>query len=126
MVAGCHCANGNLTILPDGTVMACRRTEGSVLGSIFTDDLMALWDQAKRTYRQYDKYAGCSRCRLSPWCRGCPAVAYGTTGDFFIGATGEKGFAVFTDNNANYVFPKGGHPFVISKQKGAAIITADS
>ena len=48
------------------------------------------------------------------------------TGDFFIGATGEKGFAVFTDNNANYVFPKGGHPFVISKQKGAAIITADS
>ena len=85
MVAGCHCANGNLTILPDGTVMACRRTEGSVLGNVFTDDLMALWEQAKRTYRKYDKYAGCSRCKLSPWCRGCPAVAYGTTGDFFSG-----------------------------------------
>ncbi|MBQ7651098.1 MAG: hypothetical protein IJS15_09075, partial [Victivallales bacterium] len=46
-------------------------------------------------------------------------------GEFFIGATGKKGFAVFTDNNANYVFPKGERPFKISKQNdGTAKITA--
>ena len=43
-------------------------------------------------------------------------------GDFFIGATGKKGFAVFTDNNANFVFPKGGHPFTISRRNGGATI----
>lgn len=85
MLAGCHCANGNATILPDGTFMACRRAEGSALGNVFTDDMMAMWDKAKETYRQYDKFANCNRCKLSPWCRGCPAVAYGATGDFFSG-----------------------------------------
>lgn len=85
MPAGCHCANGNAAILPDGTFMACRRADGSALGNIFTDDMMEMWDKAKKTYRQYDKYTGCSRCKLSPWCRGCPAVAYGTTGDYFSG-----------------------------------------
>ena len=85
MPAGCHCANGNLAILPDGTVMACRRAEGSELGNVFTDDLMQMWDRATRTYRQYAKYEVCNRCKLAPWCRGCPAVACGTTGDYFSG-----------------------------------------
>ncbi|MBQ6472602.1 MAG: hypothetical protein IJJ33_11500, partial [Victivallales bacterium] len=39
------------------------------------------------------------------------------TGEFFIGATGKRGFAVFTDNNANYVFPKDGRPFRMTRQK---------
>ena len=32
MPAGCHCGNAMLTILPDGTVMGCRRAEDTVLG----------------------------------------------------------------------------------------------
>ena len=36
-------------------------------------------DKAKKTYRQYDKYTNCNRCKISPWCRGCPAVAFGYT-----------------------------------------------
>ena len=83
MPAGCHCANATLAILPDGTVMACRRTEGSKLGNIFSDDLMEMWTHAKQTYRRYDKFEACSKCKLMPWCRGCPAVAAAETGDFF-------------------------------------------
>ena len=44
---------------------------------------------------------------------------------FFIGVTGRKGFAVFTDNNANYVFSKNGHPFMLSRYPdGTARLTA--
>lgn len=85
MPAGCHCANGSAAILSDGTFMACRRASGTVLGNIFSDDLADMWDKAKKTYRRYDRYANCSRCKLAPWCRGCPAVAWGTTGDYFSG-----------------------------------------
>ena len=34
-------------------------------------------------YREYDKFSKCSKCKLMPWCRGCPAVAKGTYGDFY-------------------------------------------
>ena len=72
MPAGCHCANGTMAIAADGTVMACRRIESSGLGNIFTDDLMEMWTEAKRRYRQYDRFSDCGRCKLSPWCRGLP------------------------------------------------------
>ena len=34
-------------------------------------------------YRDYDRFKKCSKCELLPWCRGCPAVASGTHGDFY-------------------------------------------
>ncbi len=83
MPAGCHCGNAMLTILPDGTIMACRRMDGSDLGNIFRDDLFEMWTECKNTYRQYDKFEDCSRCKLSPWCRGCPAVAKAEGGRLF-------------------------------------------
>ena len=83
MPAGCHCANGTMAISADGTVMACRRIESSGLGNIFTDDLMEMWTEAKRRYRQYDRFSDCARCKLSPWCRGCPAISEAVTGDFY-------------------------------------------
>ena len=83
MPAGCHCANGTMAISADGTVMACRRIESSGLGNIFTDDLMEMWTEAKRRYRQYDSFSDCARCKLSPWCRGCPAISEAVTGDFY-------------------------------------------
>lgn len=83
MPAGCHCANGIMAIAADGTVMACRRIESSGLGNIFTDDLMEMWTEAKRRYRQYDRFSDCARCKLSPWCRGCPAISEAVTGDFY-------------------------------------------
>lgn len=83
MPAGCHCANANLSILPDGSVLACRRTESSGLGNIFKDDLTSMWERCKAVYRRYEKHEACGNCRLSPWCRGCPAVAAAVNGDYF-------------------------------------------
>ncbi len=83
-IAGCSCGQGlkKLRILWDGTVMACRRTEDSILGNIFTDSIEEL-QQAKSCYRDIKLYEGCGQCKLAPWCRGCPAVAYGQYGNFF-------------------------------------------
>ena len=40
-------------------------------------------DEQMDAYRDYDKFQKCARCELKPWCRGCPAVASGATGDFY-------------------------------------------
>ncbi len=82
MPAGCHCANATWAICSDGTMMACRRMESSTLGNIFEDDLMDMWNEAKRRYRRYDEYEICGKCKLSPWCRGCPAIAAATNGSY--------------------------------------------
>jgi radical SAM/SPASM domain protein of ACGX system len=80
---GCNCGNCHLTVLPDGGVYACRRFDSKManalqdnLYDIFTGDKM---DQ----FRQYDKFEKCSSCELIRFCRGCPAVTYGYTGNFY-------------------------------------------
>ena len=83
----CECCHigSTLCILPDGTVMACRRVAGSDLGSIFDDDFLGERDafaERARAWRDVSAYEGCSRCRLAPWCRGCHAIASGQFGDF--------------------------------------------
>ena len=83
MPAGCSCARQHLDISADGTVYACRRSAESALGNIFRDDLEEMWEKAQETYLQYEKIEGCNCCALAPWCRGCPAVASGTSGSFF-------------------------------------------
>ena len=80
---GCNCANSHLTILPTGEVMACRRVAGSTVGSAISDSLVELWTGPMEAYRDYTAFSKCSRCRLLPFCRGCPAVACGTHGDFY-------------------------------------------
>lgn len=80
---GCNCGNGHLTILPTGEVYACRRVEGSKVGNVFEDRLADLWLGAMEDYRQFDGFSKCSRCELLAWCRGCPAVARGTSGSFY-------------------------------------------
>ena len=82
MTAGCHCGNGTLAIRSDGTVMACRRMESSDIGNLFEEDLMEMWNRITTTYRRYDEFEICSKCKISPWCRGCPAIAAATTGSF--------------------------------------------
>ena len=34
-------------------------------------------------YRQYEKFVKCAKCELKNVCRGCPAVAYGYTGNMY-------------------------------------------
>lgn len=80
---GCNCGNCHITILPTGDVYACRRVAESRVGNVFTDRLADLWVTDMERYRAYDRFSKCAKCRLLAFCRGCPAVAKGTGGDFY-------------------------------------------
>ena len=80
---GCNCGNCHITILPNGDIYACRRVQNSKVSNIFEDRLADVWVCEMESYRNYDKFKKCSKCELKAWCRGCPAVAKGTTGDFY-------------------------------------------
>lgn len=80
---GCNCGNCHITILPTGDVYACRRVAESKVGNVFTDRLADVWVSEMEAYRDYDKFEKCGKCELKAWCRGCPAVAKGTSGDFY-------------------------------------------
>ena len=80
---GCHCSIGHMTILPTGDVYACRRME-SKIGNISESSMYDLFLSADlEKYRQFDKFEKCSKCELRGYCRGCPAVTYGYTGDMY-------------------------------------------
>ena len=80
---GCNCGNCHLTILPSGDIYACRRVAESKVGNVFDDRLADVWVTGMERYRDYARFSKCSRCKLLAWCRGCPAVAKGTSGDFY-------------------------------------------
>ena len=77
---GCHCGISHLCILENGQVYACRRFNSPVgivprqrIEDIFFSDEM-------ERYRETDKISKCNDCKLYGYCRGCRAVAYGTSG----------------------------------------------
>jgi len=82
---GCNCGNCHITILPTGEVYACRRAAKSKVGSVLEDRLADLWITTMESYREYQRFEKCARCKLLAWCRGCPAVANGMYGDFYAG-----------------------------------------
>jgi radical SAM/SPASM domain protein of ACGX system len=80
---GCHCATGHMTILPDGRVFACRRME-SCVGNVHEASLREIFlSQAMEEKRNFKAFEKCQRCKLFSWCRGCPAVSYGYTGNMY-------------------------------------------
>lgn len=80
---GCNCGNSHLTILPSGDVYACRRME-SKIGNALTDSLHELFlGPAMDGYRRFDRFEKCSKCELLRFCRGCPAVSHGASGNMF-------------------------------------------
>jgi len=80
---GCNCGNGHLTILPTGDIYACRRFESKV-GNVFEAHIADVWVcDRMEGYRNYAEFKKCSKCELLAYCRGCPAVAHGVTGDFY-------------------------------------------
>lgn len=83
MYDGCNCANCHMTLLPNGDIYACRRQESKV-GNAFTESLYDVFlGDSMNQYREYDKFEKCSKCELLRFCRGCPAVAYGYTQNFY-------------------------------------------
>ena len=80
---GCNCGNCHFTICPNGDVMACRRFD-SVVGNVRKTPLYELWTGPQmEKYREYEKFEKCRKCELLRFCRGCPAVTYGYTHNFY-------------------------------------------
>lgn len=75
---GCHCGVSHITILPDNSLMACRRCVNSNIGNIITDDISDIWYNKLEEYRNYNNFEKCKDCPLLMYCRGCPAVAMGS------------------------------------------------
>ncbi|MHB8809804.1 MAG: radical SAM protein [Desulfobulbaceae bacterium] len=78
---GCAAAISGLTILPDGTVVPCRRLP-IPLGNVRQDSLREIWANSPvlEQLRDRDRYAGnCGTCPRWAHCRGCRAIAYSTS-----------------------------------------------
>jgi radical SAM protein with 4Fe4S-binding SPASM domain len=88
-LGGCAAGISGLTILPDGTLLPCRRLPVPV-GNILKDSLREVWaaSEVLNALRDRSMYKGkCGSCRKWAHCRGCRAIAYaysnaGGQGDF--------------------------------------------
>lgn len=79
---GCHCGFTHLTFLENGDVFACRRMN-SLVGHFPDESIEEIFfGEQMQKYREIEQIEGCGSCTLLKYCRGCRAVAYGTTGDF--------------------------------------------
>lgn len=77
-VAGCAAGLSGLTIMPDGTVMPCRRMNMGI-GNINETSLRDIWATSPvlNNLRERSLYPGvCGECDKWDVCRGCRAVAY--------------------------------------------------
>ena len=63
--------------------MACRRVTDSKVANIWNDRLADVWSCQMERYRDFHKFVKCNKCELKAWCRGCPGVANGTSGNFY-------------------------------------------
>jgi AdoMet-dependent heme synthase len=75
---GCAAGVSGLTILPDGTLLPCRRLNVP-LGNILKDNLRTVWATSPvlSALRNKNKYKGkCRTCDQWAQCRGCRAIAY--------------------------------------------------
>jgi MoaA/NifB/PqqE/SkfB family radical SAM enzyme len=75
---GCAAGVSGLTILPDGTMVPCRRLPVPI-GNIRADSLREVWatSEVLEAIRDRKRYQGkCGVCRRWSQCRGCRAIAY--------------------------------------------------
>ena len=82
--AGCLIANNCLNVLSDGTMLACRRFP-QIVGRLPQDDLeqILLRSPILKKYRRPQFWKACGNCMAWGYCRGCPAVSFGESGDPF-------------------------------------------
>lgn len=83
---GCAAGVSGLTLLPDGTILPCRRLEVP-LGNVRSDALREVWASSEvlRRLRTQELYSGsCGRCPRWSGCRGCRAIAWASSasGDY--------------------------------------------
>ncbi len=84
--SGCGLGTSMLTLLPDLTVMGCRRHPGSVLGKWSPKDTLGdyfIMHPKMDEFREIERIENCKDCKYLYFCRGCRAIAYTATGDNF-------------------------------------------
>jgi len=77
-LGGCAAGISGLTIMPDGTVVPCRRLPVPI-GNVRKDSLREIWSMSSvlNDLRDKTKYKGkCRTCNKWANCRGCRAIAY--------------------------------------------------
>ncbi|WP_415980103.1 radical SAM/SPASM domain protein, ACGX system [Faecalicoccus pleomorphus] len=80
---GCHCGITHMTVLPDGKVYACRRSD-TLVGYVPQQSLYDIFlGKEMDEYRKYDYFEKCTKCELLRFCRGCPSVAKCVNGSFY-------------------------------------------
>lgn len=82
--AMCSAGVSALTILPDATILPCRRLPIPI-GNVLKDGIINTWYNSDVLWqlRDYSKYKGkCKDCEHFTDCRGCRSMAYIATGDF--------------------------------------------
>lgn len=84
--AGGICSIGldGLCILPDATVLACRRLPIPI-GNLKNDSLLKIWHKSDLLWEIADKRnlkGKCNSCEFINQCSGCRAMAYACTGDY--------------------------------------------
>jgi len=75
---GCAAGISGMTILPDGTLLPCRRLHVPI-GNIRKDSLREVWatSDVLNALRDRKRYKGkCGACNRWAHCRGCRAIAY--------------------------------------------------
>jgi radical SAM protein with 4Fe4S-binding SPASM domain len=78
--SGCAIGIRGMTILSDGTVLACRRLPTRI-GKVPDERLRDIFNSTSlNNLRQIGEMEKCASCDLIQICRGCPAVAYGANG----------------------------------------------
>ena len=85
-MAGGICSIGldGLCILPDATVLACRRLPIPI-GNLKNDSLLKIWHTSALLWQIADKRnlkGKCNSCEFITHCSGCRAMAYACTGDY--------------------------------------------
>ncbi len=80
---GCHCGIAHITITPTGDVFACRRMESRVGNALETPLEQIFYSPQMDAYRDFTRFEKCSRCKLMGFCRGCPSVSAGYTGNMY-------------------------------------------
>ncbi len=84
MGAVCSIGLDGICILPDATVLACRRLPIPI-GNLKRDSLEKIWFTSDLLWQIADKRnlnGKCNSCEFITRCGGCRAIAYAYTGDY--------------------------------------------
>ncbi len=86
ILGGCGLGTTSLAILPDNTIMNCRRHAGSILGKWQSaGDIHKLFFESPimKKFRDIKNINRCNQCAYLYHCRGCRAVGYSVRGNIF-------------------------------------------